>query len=259
MTQQHPIESSFDSNLVNNLNAEIALGTVSNMEEAVKWLSYTYLFVRMKKNPFNYGMSWTHLENDPALVQRRREVLEIAAAKLHKAQMIIFDARTGYMSSKDLGRIASNFYISYESIEIYNTMMRQDMTEADVLAMLSMSSEFGNINCRPDDMVEVKKLDRINTVCTVKGGPDTNYGKTNILLQTYISRGFVEDFSLVSDTNYVSQNSSRIMRALFEIALSRNWGPTASVILSLCKSIDRRLWSFQHPLLQFELDRKSVV
>jgi replicative superfamily II helicase len=43
------------------------------------------------------------------------------------------------------------------------------------------------------------------------------------------------------------------MRALFGIALSRNWGPTASVILSLCKSIDRRMWSFQHPLVQFDL------
>lgn len=253
MTQQHPIESSFNANLVDNLNAEISLGTITTMDEAVKWLSYTYFFVRMKKNPFNYGMDWSQIENDPALVQRRREVLEIASNKLHKAQMIVHDARTGFLSSKDLGRIASNFYISYNSIEIFNTMMRQSMTEADVLAMLSMSSEFENISVRQEELVELKKLDKNQTVCVVKGGTDTNYGKTNILLQSYISRGYVDDFALVSDTGYVAQNSSRIMRALFGIALSRNWGPTASVILSLCKSVDRRAWSFQHPLVQFDL------
>jgi replicative superfamily II helicase len=63
----------------------------------------------------------------------------------------------------------------------------------------------------------------------------------------------VNDFALVSDTGYVAQNSSRILRAFFEIALSRNWGPAASVILSVCKTVDKRLWSFQNPLLQFNL------
>ena len=41
--------------MVDALNAEIALGTVANVHDAVQWLSYTYLFVRMKKSPFQYG------------------------------------------------------------------------------------------------------------------------------------------------------------------------------------------------------------
>ena len=38
-----------------SLNAEIALGTVSNVSEAVQWVGYTYLFVRLKKNPRLHG------------------------------------------------------------------------------------------------------------------------------------------------------------------------------------------------------------
>lgn len=41
--------------MVDALNAEIALGTVTTVFEGVKWLGYTYLFVRMRKNPFVYG------------------------------------------------------------------------------------------------------------------------------------------------------------------------------------------------------------
>lgn len=36
---------------------QIALGTVTNVEEAVKWISYTYLYVRMRANPLVYGIS----------------------------------------------------------------------------------------------------------------------------------------------------------------------------------------------------------
>lgn len=42
--------------MVDALNAEIALGTVANVSDAVQWLGYTYLYVRMKKQPLQYGM-----------------------------------------------------------------------------------------------------------------------------------------------------------------------------------------------------------
>ncbi len=44
--------------LVDNLNAEIVLGSVTNVREAVRWLSYTYLHTRMERNPMAYGISY---------------------------------------------------------------------------------------------------------------------------------------------------------------------------------------------------------
>lgn len=89
--------------------------------------------------------------------------------------------------------------------------------------------------------------------CEVSGKSDTPHGKTNILLQAYISRASIEDFALVSDTNYVAQNGKRIVRALFLIALNRRWGHLCQVLLSMGKSIEKRLWSYRHPLAQFDL------
>lgn len=48
----------FVTSLKDNLNAEVVLGTVTNVKEASTWLGYTYLFVRMLKNPLVYGMTW---------------------------------------------------------------------------------------------------------------------------------------------------------------------------------------------------------
>lgn len=44
-----------------------------------------------------------------------------------------------------------------------------------------------------------------NCPLAVKGGVENSYGKVNILLQTFISKGFVDSFSLVSDLGYVAQ------------------------------------------------------
>ncbi|GAO50439.1 hypothetical protein G7K_4564-t1 [Saitoella complicata NRRL Y-17804] len=258
ITQQHPIESRLTEKLVDNLNAEISLGTVTNIDEAVSWLSYTYLYVRMKKNPLVYGMSREEVADDPLLGSKRRELIIWAARKLHKTQMIIFDEHTGILIPKDLGRVASNYYILHTSIETFNQLMKPNMTEADVLAMLSMSDEFAQMKSRDTESKELTQLVESAAPCDVKGTPDTTYGKANILLQSYISRANVEDFALVSDTNYVSQNAGRIARALFEIALNRRWGPAADVLLSVCKSIEKRTWSFQHPLSQFNLPAALV-
>ena len=80
-----------------------------------------------------------------------------------------------------------------------------------------------------------------------------NHAKTNILLQSYISRARIEDFALVSDSNYVAQNAGRICRALFMIALNRGWGYQCLVLLSMCKAIEKRIWPFEHPFHQFDL------
>lgn len=58
---------------------------------------------------------------------------------------------------------------------------------------------------REDEIPELEE--HLNDTCRlpVKGGVENSYGKVNILMQMYISRGIVESFSLTSDLAYVAQ------------------------------------------------------
>lgn len=253
VTQQQPIESQFSRKLVDNLNAEISLGTVTSVPEAITWLGYSYLFVRMRRNPMAYGIEWSEINNDPNLVQRRRDLIVKAARVLQSSQMIIFNETTEELRAKDVGRIASQFYVLQTSIEIFNTMMRPRATEADVLKMISMSGEFDNIQSRDTEEKELMRLKDEAAPCDIEGGIGTQQGKTNVLLQSYISKANLEDFTLVSDSSYVAQNAARICRALFMIALNRRWGYQCLVLLSMCKSIEKRVWAYEHPFRQFDL------
>ncbi|OJD39756.1 activating signal cointegrator 1 complex subunit 3 [Diplodia corticola] len=257
VTQQQPIESNFSKRLVDNLNAEISLGTVTSVQEGVAWLGYSYLFVRMQRNPPSYGIDWMEISDDPLLVRRRTKLITDAARVLQQSQMIIFNESTGELKAKDVGRIASQYYILQTSVEIFNTMMRAQASEADVLKMISMSGEFDNIQSRDSEEKELLRLkeDENITPCDIAGGIGTPHSKTNVLLQSYISKARLEDYTLQSDTHYVAQNATRICRALFMIALNRRWGHQCLVLLSLCKSIERQVWPFEHPFHQFDLPR----
>ncbi|PHH92530.1 hypothetical protein CDD83_7027 [Cordyceps sp. RAO-2017] len=253
VTEQLPIESKFSAKLVDNLNAEIALGTVTSIHDAVQWIGYSYLFVRMQRSPTAYGIEWAEIRDDPTLVQRRRQLAIQAARTLQQCQMIIFNERTEELRSKDIGRIASQYYILHTSIQVFNAMMRPEATEADILKMISMSGEFDNVQSRDNEAKELTHLKNDVVPCDVEGGIDTPQSKTNILLQSYISRQQPEDFALSNDMNYVAQQSGRICRALFMLALNRRWGHQCLVLLTLSKSIEKRIWPFQHPLHQFDL------
>ncbi|QLG72969.1 hypothetical protein HG535_0E00530 [Zygotorulaspora mrakii] len=253
LTQQHPIESKFGTKLVDNLNAEISLGSVTNVDEAIRWLGYTYMFVRMRKNPFTYGIDWKELASDPLLHERRRKMIVTAARRLHSLQMIVFDEVSMAFIAKDLGRVSSDFYLLNESVEVFNQMCNPRATEADVLSMISYSGEFDGIKFREEEATELSRLAENALECQIGGALDTSQGKTNVLLQAYISQSQIRDSALSSDSNYVAQNSVRICRALFLIGINRRWGNFSKVMLDICKSIEKRVWAFDHPLSQFDL------
>ncbi|XP_045400038.1 activating signal cointegrator 1 complex subunit 3 isoform X2 [Lemur catta] len=253
LTQQNPIESQFLESLADNLNAEIALGTVTNVEEAVKWISYTYLYVRMRANPLVYGISHKAYQIDPTLRKHREQLVIEVGRKLDKAKMIRFEERTGYFSSTDLGRTASHYYIKYNTIETFNELFDAHKTEGDIFAIVSKAEEFDQIKVREEEIEELDAL--LSNFCELSapGGVENSYGKINILLQTYISRGEMDSFSLISDSAYVAQNAARIVRALFEIALRKRWPAMTYRLLNLSKVIDKRLWGWASPLRQFSV------
>jgi len=45
--------------LPDQLNAEVVLGSVTSLKEAINWMSYTYLYIRMRRNPELYGVGAT--------------------------------------------------------------------------------------------------------------------------------------------------------------------------------------------------------
>lgn len=257
VTHQYPIESKLQARLADTLNAEIALGTVANVDEAVQWLGYTYLFVRMRHAPQTYGLLPRDIEQDASLIVHRQKLVRDAARRLAEVQMIVFDEADDQFVAKDAGRIASDFYLQNETVEVFNQSMAAAANDQVVLSTVSKSGEFDGIKSRQEELEELEKVARKAHI-PIKSTLDTAEGKTNLLIQSWIQQFVFKDASLGSDLNYVAQNSARIIRAFFLLALSRRWGNLSQRILSLDKAINRRLSADSHPLLQFELQAPII-
>ncbi|OIT02580.1 dexh-box atp-dependent rna helicase dexh12 [Nicotiana attenuata] len=245
MNQQLPIESQFISKLPDQLNAEIVLGTVQNAKEACKWLLYTYLCVRMVRNPTLYG-----LKTDFALEERCADLVHSAATLLDKNNLIKYDRKSGYFQVTDLGRIASYYYITHGTISTYNEHLKPTMGDIDLCRLFSLSEEFKYATVRQDEKMELAKLlDRVPV--PIRDSLEEPSAKINVLLQAYISQLKLEGLSLSSDMVYITQSAARLMRALFKIVLKRGWAQLAEKALKWCKMISKRMWSVQTPLRQF--------
>ncbi|KAI0258389.1 Sec63-domain-containing protein [Gloeopeniophorella convolvens] len=251
MNQQLPIESQFVSKLADNLNAEIVLGTIRNRDEAVQWLGYTYYYVRMLKSPALYGVHADYQEDDAGLVQKRADIIHTAAVLLEKCSLIKYERASGRFQSTELGRIASHYYVTYNSMSVYNQHLRPTMSQLELFRVFALSNEFKLIPVRQEEKLELGKLlERVPI--PVKEGVEEPAAKINVLLQAYISQLKLEGFALVADMVFVQQSAGRILRAMYEICLKRGWAVPARAALDMCKMIEKRMWASMTPLRQFK-------
>jgi len=258
LNQQLPVESQYVAKLADNLNAEIVSGTVQNVKDAANWLVYTYLYVRMKRSPALYGVSQSDLEEDPLLEKRRCDLIHTAATILAKGNLIKYDVKTGAFQVTDLGRIASHYYCTHETMTTYANLLKPTLTEIELLRVFSMSSEFKYINVRQEEKLELLKMvERVPI--PIKESIEEPSAKINVLLQSYISQLRLEGFALVSDMVYVSQSAGRLLRALYEITLRRGWAQVSERLLTMCKMVDKQMWLSMCPLRQFKKLPAAII
>lgn len=258
LNQQLPIESQLISKMPDMLNAEIVLGTVQNVKDAVHWLGYTYLYIRMRRQPTLYGISFDKIKEDPMLELHRADLVHTAALHLDRSGLVKYDRKSGHFQITELGRIASHYYCTHETMMTYNQLLKANLSEIELFRVFSLSGEFRNITVREEEKLELQKLmERVPI--PIKESIEEPSAKVNVLLQAYISQLKLEGFALMSDMVYVTQSAARLMRAIFEIVLHRGWAQLADKTLTLCKMIDRRMWQSMSPLRQFKKMPEEIV
>ena len=123
-----------------------------------------------------------------------------------------------------MGRIASNYYINVDTMSYLMANLTASTTEERVLFHLSQSSEFKQLDARKEEFEEMKQLcAECRYVEVDKTCYNEAHTKVLCLLEAYLKKRPVKTFSLISDMAYVVQNSARLLRAMFEIAMQKNF------------------------------------
>jgi ATP-dependent DNA helicase HFM1/MER3 len=107
------LESCLHLNLVDHINAEINLGTVTGLDTASKWLGGTFLFVRMGRNPTRYKLR----ENANRYDENKmlREICERDIKLLQECGLVSVE---GELRSTVFGDAMAKYYVKFETMKL---------------------------------------------------------------------------------------------------------------------------------------------
>jgi pre-mRNA-splicing helicase BRR2 len=102
----------------------------------------------MLQSPVLYGIGVDYSEDDPHLIQKRADIAHTAAVMLEKCNLLKYDRKTGAFTSTELGRIASHYYVTYNSMSVYNQHLKPNMSTIELFRVFALSNEFKLIPVR---------------------------------------------------------------------------------------------------------------
>lgn len=140
MSNEQNIESHMQRKIDDCINAEIAIGTVTNITEAIQWLKFTYFWIRLKKSPRHYGVDMKTLAEDPGLNTYMFQLVSEACTRLHNFRMVKYFVEQDQLSTTNNGRIASNYYIESKTMNYFIKNININTPEEKLLLHMANSS-----------------------------------------------------------------------------------------------------------------------
>ena len=109
-----PIESRLTTQLAEHLNAEINSGTITNKQSCMDYLTWTYWFRRITRNPLFYEIP----SNDSKAVQKYIvDMIDKICLELKASGSIEISEDAFELTPTFLGSLASSYYIQHNSIK----------------------------------------------------------------------------------------------------------------------------------------------
>ncbi|RRJ28346.1 DEAD/DEAH box helicase [Halocatena pleomorpha] len=133
-----PIESRLADDLATHLNAEIALGTIGDLNDVMEWLETTFYFVRARRaSTYDSG-------------EQLRDTARETLSSLVTDGFVKTDER--HIEPTPLGQLTSRYYLRLDTAARFDTLCKRDaVTEADVLETVAGATEFDSVSARQSE------------------------------------------------------------------------------------------------------------
>ncbi|MFA9427369.1 DEAD/DEAH box helicase [Natronorubrum sp. A-ect3] len=217
------IESRLAETLETHLNAEIAMGTIADLEDVMDWLETTFYYVRGQSKPDAYDF--------PNLRQRVRDCLEglVDRGFVETGPELSIEATPR-------GVLASKYYLRLETAATFAELCDrveegESLEPEDILEAVATAGEFDSVSARQSER------DAINAVLVGQETGDLEAGQRKVLA---ILRGAASGSTpseLRSDAWVIRRNATRLISALGAF-LDRLAGPHAA---NLARRVEARV------------------
>uniref|UniRef100_A0A3B3HZ50 DNA 3'-5' helicase n=1 Tax=Oryzias latipes TaxID=8090 RepID=A0A3B3HZ50_ORYLA len=230
---------SLHGHLVEHLNAEIVLQTISDVNMALDWIRSTFLYIRALKNPTHY-LCLKNLNS------------------LSSIDLISMDEDINIKPTA--GRLMARYCVAFDTMKQFSKVDGSESL-SDLVELVSKSKEFSEIQLRVNEKRPLNSFNKDKnrtTIFPLKGKMKSSDMKVN-LIQAQLGCISIQDFGLTQDTAKIFRIGLRISKLSEFLGQRSRAGFTAllnSIILAKC--FQSKLWE-NSPYVSKQLEKIQTL
>jgi antiviral helicase SLH1 len=249
-----PVESSLHTVLDNHLCAEVSAETVLTKQDALDYLTWTFFFRRLHKNPSYYGLEISAEEHNTIAAQTLAndfmvEMVNHSLDELAKSKCVEVYPN-GDVDPTPMGKIMSYYYLSHKTIRHLVKHAKQNASFLDVLSWMSRATEYDELPVRHNE-------DLINGELSKNlAFPGTSFGlpmwdphvKAFLLLQAHMARINLPITDYVGDQTSVLDQAIRIIQASIDVLTELGYLSSCLEMIKLLQCVKSARWPGDPPI-----------
>lgn len=242
-----PVESSLHKVLDDHLGAEIAAGTISTKQEAMDFLTWTFLYRRVHNNPTYYGIEDV---TTFGVSKYLTELIDSTLESLATSKCAIITGKDEIVATPFL-HIASYYYLSHKTIRNMLAKMSKDMSFRECLAIVCEATEYDELATRHGEELinmELSQALRYPAEDLEKEFIWDPHVKAYLLIQAFMSRIELPIADYSQDTLSVLDQVLRIIQAYIDVASEQGYFDVVLSFISLMRCIKQRCWFDDNPV-----------
>uniref|UniRef100_T1L4H7 Activating signal cointegrator 1 complex subunit 3 n=1 Tax=Tetranychus urticae TaxID=32264 RepID=T1L4H7_TETUR len=243
-----PVESHLIPVIEDHINAEIVAGTLATKSDCVEYLSWTYLFRRLFKNPSYYELAGSDLQTINLFLS---QLTDRAINALQSSQCLEVDEdddRTLYATP--LGRISSFYYLNHKTVRMFQDQLSNDIKIERLLHILASAAEYNELPVRHnEDLLNEDLAKKCRFPVTHGATYDCSHTKAYLLLQSHFSRLELPSTDYYTDLKSVLDQAIRIIQAMIDISSMNGYLVATLGLISILQMIIQARWFDSPPFL----------
>ncbi|CAB1325909.1 unnamed protein product [Coregonus sp. 'balchen'] len=280
------IESSLHSHLVEHLNAEIVLHTISDVNMALDWIRSSFLYIRALKNPKHYGFS---IDLDRCGIEAKLQgvaflffffVIWTSYLKTQNISIMIAFlclknlnslASIGLISmdedvnikATEAGRLMARYCVAFDTMKQFSKVAGTE-TLPELIELMAKGREFTDVQLRVNEKRTLNTLNKDKNRITIRypmeGKIKNKEMKVNCLIQAQFGSIPIQEFGLAQDTGRIFRNGVRLSRCLAEFLNQRSKTGFSALLnsLILAKCFRAKLWE-NSPYVSKQLEKIGLT
>ncbi|EME45570.1 hypothetical protein DOTSEDRAFT_87881 [Dothistroma septosporum NZE10] len=256
---QELLESCLHLNLIDHLNAEIGLGTVTNASSAKRWLSGTFLYVRLKDNPEHYKLG---ADADGCNLDERLENICRKAINM----LVHHDLVRGSINLEctEFGDAMARYYLQFDTMKHFLALPPKAKI-SEILSAICKASEFKEVRFRAGEKPIYRELNKNNSIkFPIPVNIDSPAHKISLVIQSRL--GAIElptedrkhQIEYATGKAIIFQHIHRLIRCIIDCQLYLEDAISARNALMLARSFGAQVWD-DSPLHIKQLEAIGLV